>query len=333
MSVINTRRSESFWDSSLTTMKSHPYAGAAAAAVALFAASALVNHQLAKRAERNNPPTGRFLKINGVRLHYVERGAGDALVLLHGNGSMVEDFASSGLIDIAAKSYRVLTFDRPGFGHSERPRGTVWTPEAQAELIYKALERLGVSRSIVLGHSWGASVAIAFALRYPEAVRKLVLASGYYYPTWRGDVVVMSAPAAPLIGDVLSYTVSPIAGRMMWPILTKKIFGPAKVPQKFAGFPKELAVRPSQIRASAGEAALMIPDAILFRDQYKNLNMPVSIIAGEGDRVIDIDEQSVRLHQELPHSKFYRVPAAGHMVHQTAPDAVMAAIDGLEGNA
>jgi pimeloyl-ACP methyl ester carboxylesterase len=77
----------------------------------------------------------------------------------------------------------------------------------------------------------------------------------------------------------------------------------------------------------------MIPDAILFRAQYKNLNMPVTIIAGEGDRVIDIDEQSARLHQELPHSHFYRVPAAGHMVHQTAPDAVMAAINDVERNA
>jgi pimeloyl-ACP methyl ester carboxylesterase len=184
----------------------------------------------------------------------------------------------------------------------------------------------------VLGHSWGASVAIAFALQYPDAVRKLVLASGYYYPTLRGDAAVMSAPAAPLFGDVLSYTVSPIASRMMWPVLTKKIFDPAHVPQKFEGFPKEMAVRPSQIRASAGDAALMIPDAILFRGQYKNLKMPVDIIAGQGDRIIDIDEQSGRLHREVPHSKFYRVPGAGHMVHQTAPDAVMVAINDLEGN-
>ena len=93
-----------------------------------------------------------------------------------------------------------------------------------------------------------------------------------------------------------------------------------------------MAVRPSQIRASAGDAALMIPDAILFRGQYKNLKMPVDIIAGQGDRIIDIDEQSGRLHREVPHSKFYRVPGAGHMVHQTAPDAVMVAINDLEGN-
>ncbi|HEY0800018.1 MAG TPA: alpha/beta fold hydrolase [Steroidobacteraceae bacterium] len=87
-----------------------------------------------------------------------------------------------------------------------------------------------------------------------------------------------------------------------------------------------MAVRPSQIRASADEAALMIPDAIAARSKYRDLKMPVVIIAGGGDRVVDIDEQSARLHRELPQSKFMRVAGAGHMVHQTATDLVMSAI-------
>jgi pimeloyl-ACP methyl ester carboxylesterase len=239
---------------------------------------------------------------------------------------MIQDFVSSGLVDLAAKNYRVITFDRPGFGHSDRPRNTVWTPEAQAELIHKALQRLGVSHAIVLGHSWGASVAIAFALNYPNAARGLVLASGYYYPTARLDAVVSSPAAAPLVGDILSYAILPIVSRIIWPHLTNKIFGPAPVPRKFDGFPKEMAVRPSQIRASAGEVVLMIPDAIATSGKYGNLKMPVVIIAGERDRVVDIDEQSARLHRELPQSKFMRVPGAGHMVHQTATNLVMSAI-------
>ena len=51
--------------------------------------SALVNRLMAKKAERNNPPIGKFVDVGGVRLHYVERGHGEALVLLHGNGSMI----------------------------------------------------------------------------------------------------------------------------------------------------------------------------------------------------------------------------------------------------
>ena len=68
----------------------------------------------------------------------------------------------------------------------------------------------------------------------------------------------------------------------------------------------------------------MIPDAFHFRDQYANLSMPVAIIAGEEDRLIDIDKQSARLHSEVSQSRFHRVPGTGHMIHQTATSRVMA---------
>ena len=71
----------------------------------------------------------------------------------------------------------------------------------------------------------------------------------------------------------------------------------------------------------------MIPNAIASRGEYKNLKMPVIIIAGGDDRLIDTDRQSGRLHDEVRHSKMHRVPGTGHMVHQTATSAVMSAID------
>ena len=240
---------------------------------------------------------------------------------------MIQDFESSGLIDLAVKNYRVVVFDRPGFGHSDRPRNVVWTPDAQAGLIKQALSELGISNAIVLGHSWGASVAVALALKYPGLVRALVLASGYYYPTVRPDVVAMGTPALPLIGDFLSHTVSPLISRAIWPLMTTKIFGPRSVPGKFKAFPKEMALRPSQIRASAAESALMIPDAAKLRNQYADLKMPVVIIAGEQDRLIDIDTQSARLHSDVVQSRFHRIPGNGHMIQQTATDQVMSAIN------
>jgi pimeloyl-ACP methyl ester carboxylesterase len=308
----------------VASVRSHPYlAGAAALAVTAF-----VNHRLAVAAERRNPPAGKFVEVDGVRLHYVEQGQGEPLVVLHGNGSMIQDFASSGLIEMAAKTYRVIAFDRPGHGHSDRPRSTIWTAEAQAELIEAALGKIGItSKAIVLGHSWGCSVGVALALRRPDLVGGLVLASGYYFPSVRADVVTMSGPAVPVLGDVLRYTLSPVLARIMWPLLTRKMFGPESVPKKFEdGFPKEMTFRPSQIRASAAESALMIPDAMAASAHYTELKMPVVIVAGEEDRIVDIDQQSARLHSELPNSIIYRVPGAGHMVHQTAVDIVMTAI-------
>jgi pimeloyl-ACP methyl ester carboxylesterase len=113
----------------------------------------------------------------------------------------------------------------------------------------------------------------------------------------------------------------------MWPLVMAKIFSPRPVPAKFEGFPKEMALRPSQIRASAAESALMIPDAFYFHGQYADLKMPVVIVAGDEDRVVDIDTQSTRLHHDVFQSKFHRVRGAGHMVHQTAPSIIMSAID------
>lgn len=303
----------------------HPVAVCVTAVAGALTISAIVNRFIAKRTERNNPPRGKFVEVNGVRLHYIERGDGEPLVLLHGNGSMIQDFVSSGLLEKAAHKYRVIVFDRPGFGFSDRPRLTIWTPEAQAELIHKALRQIGISHAVVLGHSWGASVAIALALRDPALVSRLVLASGYYYPTVRGDVL-FSWQAIPVIGDILSYTLSPILARVMWPALMKKIFGPSVVPKKFAGFPKEMALRPSQLRASAAESALMVPAAFASRKDYAALTMPVAIIAGEDDKLVDTDKQSARLHQDITQSTLRRVPGVGHMVHQSATDAVMAAI-------
>jgi pimeloyl-ACP methyl ester carboxylesterase len=113
----------------------------------------------------------------------------------------------------------------------------------------------------------------------------------------------------------------------MWPLLMAKIFGPRSMPKKFKGFPKEMALRPSQIRASAAESALMIPDAFYYRDEYANLNVPLVIVAGNEDRLVDIDAQSARLHRDVLQSKFHRIAGTGHMIHQTATGVVMSAID------
>ncbi|MEP9354663.1 alpha/beta hydrolase [Xanthobacter sp. KR7-65] len=299
---------------------------AVAAAVAAGVAAAVANYLIARDTERKNPPSGKFIEVDGVKLHYRERGTGEPLVMLHGNGVSMEDLHSSGLVDLAATTHRVIVFDRPGFGHSARPRSTIWTAEAQADLFHKALRRLGVSRFLLFGHSWGACVAARLALDHPEAVGGLILASGYYYPDVRLDVIALSGPAVPVVGDAMRYTVSPLLGWLMWPSMLRKMFGPAAVPAKFAAFPKAMALRPSQLRAAAAESVLMIPAAYDASDRYGDLKMPVVIVAGEGDRIIAIDEQSAQLHADIPGSTFMRIKGAGHMVHQTATAEVMAAI-------
>jgi pimeloyl-ACP methyl ester carboxylesterase len=292
----------------------------------LASAAMYVNHKK-KKAEWENPPQGKFIHVNGVRLHYVERGSGTPFVLLHGSIAMAQDFCLSRLVEIAAQHYRVIVFDRPGYGYSERPRHILWGPQAQAELIHDALEQIGVSRAIVLGHSWGTLVAMALALDHPESVRSLVLASGYYYPTLRPEVPIAAQRLVPVIGDVMRYTTTPIMMRMMWPLLEKRIFQPNPVPPHFKNFPVWMAARPLQIRASAEEFAFAIPAVMGLRKRYKELRVPLTILAGSEDRMTYVSEHSQRLHAELPESKLRLIAGAGHMVHHVAPEQVMEAVD------
>jgi pimeloyl-ACP methyl ester carboxylesterase len=290
---------------------------AAAAGAGLFARSQV------RRAEQAHPPRGKF----AAGLHYIERGFGVPVVLLHGLGSMLEDFELSGLVDQASRRYHVFAFDRPGYGHSRRPRGTLWTPLAQARLLRAALDALGVARPVIVGHSWASQVAIAYALEYPEHTRGLVLASGYYYPTARADAFVLVPPAIPALGTLLRHTLSPVLGRMLWPAWLRLLFSPMPVPGYFASFPTWLALRPEQLRAVGEESAMLLPLTGHMRRKYAQLKAPTVIVAGAQDRYVRMRSHSQRLHEALPGSTLIAVPGAGHMVHHSAPEVLMQAID------
>jgi pimeloyl-ACP methyl ester carboxylesterase len=299
-------------------------------AAAGLAASYFYVRAKTREAERTHPPQGQFIEVEGVRLHYIEKGQGPTLLLLHGNGILSEDFRTSGLLDRAARHYRVIAFDRPGFGYSERPRTTIWTPTAQARLLHHALHQLGGGPAIVLGHSWGTLVALAMALEFPQDVRALALLSGYYYPSLRLDAPLSAPPAIPVLGDVLRLTVAPLLTRLAWPGLVKRIFSPAKVDRRFQELPVWLMLRPSQLRASAAESAMMIPSANKLSKRYRELSMPVTIIAGDRDKIADPDHNARRLAETLPGSELYMLPGTGHMVQYADADAIVASIDALE---
>lgn len=297
--------------------------------IGALAASYLVVRSKTRQVERDNPPTGSFVEVDGIRLHYVEHGRGPALVLLHGNGVVANDFDLSGLSGRAAEHYRVIAFDRPGYGYSERPRSTIWTPAAQARLLQKALRQIGVENPIVLGHSWGTLVALSMALAFPAYVRGLVLLSGYYYPSLRLEVPLFGQPAIPLLGDLMRFTISPLMSRMLWPMLVRTLFRPLAVPERFRRMPAWMMLRPSQLRASAAESAMMVPAVMMLKKHYPELAVPVKIIAGADDRFANAEHNSKRLHQAIPRSDLHLEPGVGHMIHYAAADDIVAAVDEL----
>ena len=297
------------------------------ATAATLGAMIAYNLYRARAAEREHPPTGRFVTVDGVRLHYIDRGEGPPVVLLHGNVVTAEDFQTSGLLDLLARRHRVIAFDRPGFGYSDRPHGSAWSARAQADLLRAAFVVLGIDHPVVLGHSLGASVALALALNHPEEVRGLVLMSGYYYPTLRADVLLSSPPAVPIIGDLLRYSISPLLGKLLQPRLLKGMFTPLRVPANFKTGPApKMSLRPGQIRAESQDGVAMIPGALAMRHRYQELTMPVVIMAGTKDRVVNA-KQPRRLHAQIAQSILRLVPGVGHMIHYAVPEEVAEAIE------
>jgi pimeloyl-ACP methyl ester carboxylesterase len=303
-------------------------------AIALLSVCAWVTRRKAREVEARHPPAGRFVNVDDVRLHFVEHGAPSApvAVLLHGNGSMSTEIELSGLVARLASRYRVIVFDRPGYGYSDRPNGLSCAPSVQARLFLHALESLEVREAMVMGHSWGALVAIAMGLASPRLVRGVVLVSGYYTPSLRLDMPLLIPMALPLVGTLLCHTVSPLLGRLLWPLLVRRIFAPAALPSaRVQRYPIWLSLRPGSLRTTAVEAVMTIPQAALLWQREPELRIPVAIVAGSQDLLLSTAWHSRRLHRRLPGSRLYLVPNAGHMVHHTAPQAVVAAVDDLAG--
>ncbi|SAL00683.1 alpha/beta fold family hydrolase [Caballeronia fortuita] len=309
-----------------TLLRNALLGGAAAASIGIAAWTAM----RARRAERDFPPFGQFIDVDGVRLHYLDEGEGPIVVLLHGNLVTAQDYFASGMFDRLTARHRVIAFDRPGFGHSSRPRDRMWTPQAQAALIQRALQKLGLPDALIVGHSLGCLVATAMALDPKMDIRGITLISGYFYPTPRADVAISAPAAIPVLGDVMRYTVSPIVGRMMYDRTIDAMFAPRAVPDSFHTYvPRELVLRPSQMRATAEDAAYMIPAAAWMSERYGEIDVPVRIFAGSDDKIADPESQSGRLSKAIGQSVLSVVQGSGHMVHYDDVERIGDAIEAM----
>ena len=117
-------------------------------------------------------PDATFVEIDGVHVRYQDVGTGPAVVLVHGYGASSESWAS--VIPALSSHHRVVAVDLKGFGWTSRPAGD-YSPAAQARLVWRVLDQLGVKDVAIVGHSWGSSVSLAMAVAQPQRVRRCLL--------------------------------------------------------------------------------------------------------------------------------------------------------------
>jgi pimeloyl-ACP methyl ester carboxylesterase len=286
---------------------------------------------IAWRVESRYPPVGSFVEISGGRLHFVEvapREARGTVVLLHGASANLSDSMLS-LGRRLGERYRVIAFDRPGHGWSERIGGPASaSPVRQAALVAQAMRRLGVSNAVVVAHSWAGSVAPNLALDHRDVTGGLVLLAGVTHP-WPGAAVSWYYhPSASWLGGLLTRTVTtPVAALLMAPV-GLAVFTPQEPPAEYLDEARiPLLLRPSVFRANAQDVAGLYAAVDAQKGRYGDIRVPVTVIGGDADRIVWTDLHSRSFAREVPGSKLVILPGVGHMPQYAEPDLVVREIE------
>jgi pimeloyl-ACP methyl ester carboxylesterase len=301
----------------------------------LLALGAAFTYLYAWTIERRFPPTGRFVEVDGCRLHYREEGPNEepargAVVLLHGASSnLVESML--GLGGSLSQSYRVLAFDRPGHGWSERKPGlSEAEPARQAVLIAGALRQLGVRNAVIVGHSWSGAIVPHLALDHVDVTGAILVLSGITSP-WPGGYIgwyrrLIDSRAGWLLMRTLAVPVL----LMLRPSMKRKTFRPQAAPRGIVteGF-IPLAFRPRTYEANMQDFAVMY-DAVLRQSmRYREIRLPVTVVAGDRDEIVWTDLHSVSFAREVPGAELILMPGIGHMPQYADQETVLAAIVAL----
>ena len=279
-------------------------------------------------AEAAHPPLGRVIPVAGAKMHLLTQGDGPDLVLIHGASGNLRDF-TTGLMPALTARYRVTVIDRPGHGYSRAAGGEVLTsPADQAALIRAALTEAGITRPLVLGHSYGGAVALALALDDPAAVAGLVILSGATMP-WEGDLGLWYALNDSRVGRAV---IPPLITAFAPPALIDRtvasIFAPDPPPPGYAqAIGPGLSTRRAALSVNTAQVNGLLPHVTAMAARYPALSLPVEVIHGTADTITPIATHARRLAPLLPDARLTELPGAGHMPHHTHPQAVIAAID------
>lgn len=266
-----------------------------------------------------------FVKVDEANLHVVMKGKGRPVVLIHGNPGSCQDW--SRLYVPISSRYRAVAFDRPGHGHSERPNHRPITVEVQAEMLHMTLTQLGIARPIVVGHSWGGSLALVYALKFPDEISGAVLLAPAAYESDDGVSFLSKLPAWPVIGDVLNFLFTPLLSAWLVRTDIAKAFAPDPVPKKYLRHVLAEWTRPKKVKWYSVDDALLNESLPKFAERYPEIRVPVAIVTGDADQIVPAEENAERLHRALPHSHLNFLPQTGHQIPFTRPEAVLAAID------
>lgn len=292
----------------------------AGAALAFFAAST------ARRVEATLPPLGEFIDVAGGRIHYVDKGSGPPIVMIHGLGGTLHHFTYA-MMDRLVGEFRVVIIDRPGSGYSTRAPGTSARLGVQAEAVGDVIRALHLRRPLLVGHSLGGALALTVALDHPELVGGLALIAPLTQVVDEPPAVFARlAITSPTVRRLVAWTVAiPLAIRGRHRLLGA-IFAPDAVlpdfPTRGGGM---LGMRPDAFAATSADLVAVNDDLPGMVARYRTLNIPVGILHGRQDGILES-----RLHaevmREIGENVTVELIEGGHMIPLTAPEQAVSLV-------
>lgn len=267
-----------------------------------------------------------------INVHYKEAGEGDqALVLLHGFGASL--FSWREVMEPLAEKYRIVAFDRPAFGLTERPiretwgtaddwsQGIPYSAETQADLTVRLMDELGIEQAVLVGNSAGGAVSMITALKYPERVRALVLISPAIYSGGPNALAqwFVRTPQMQHVGPLIARQIQEWGldfARSAWhnpSLITDEIWQGYRAPLQIENWDRALWELTVASRANG------------LAERLNEITVPVVVITGDDDRIVPT-EQSERLAQALSMSALAIIPACGHVAHEECPQPTLDAI-------
>lgn len=258
------------------------------------------------------PKDATFAEVAGARVRYLDAGPRDApaVVLLHGFASSLDTWLP--VLPALERGHRVLALDLKGFGWTDRPEGD-YSPEAQAKLVLALMDARGIHRAAVVGHSWGASIALAMALAAPERVDRLVLYDGWMYEEQLPTFFHWSRAGG--VGELLFalyYDQRPDE-KMELAFYDRRF-----VTEELVEAVEKALERPGT--KAAALAAVRGQRFVELQTRYRTVVQPTLLLWGREDKVSPL-AYGERLSKELPNARLVIFPQCGHfpMIEAQAP--------------
>lgn len=302
--------------------------------ILLFVLSSLGVYTLAKvreaRIEARYPPLGQMVEVNGKHVQAYVTGSGPDLVMIHGSSANMRDLIIA-LEDTLAPHFRVIIFDRPGLGYSDRLSAKGDTFIDQAMILRDAAKKLGADKPIVLGHSLGGIVSMAWATHAPDDLSALALISPVVMPFETPTSTYYKMNKHPIIGPFINHFIGAFHYEDAIQNGLNEVFAPDPPP---AGYREkmgvELVLRPKTVQNNARQRNQIHAQIRALEADYDNVRVPIEILHGDLDTTVSLKIHAEGLKNRIDDVNVTIWQDQGHMPHHFKQADILDAVQRLQ---